>query len=74
MRVLVTGASGFLGRYLVEQLVQRGDQVRALVRRPSAELEQPGVEMVIGDIRDATSVDSWSRKLLQSSAVLNLMP
>jgi nucleoside-diphosphate-sugar epimerase len=56
MRVLVTGASGFLGRYLVEQLVQRGDQVRAFVRRPSAELEQPGVELVIGDIRDASAV------------------
>ncbi|MGA3120567.1 MAG: NAD-dependent epimerase/dehydratase family protein [Polyangiaceae bacterium] len=35
MRVLVTGASGFLGGHVVERLSARGDQVRALVRLTS---------------------------------------
>ena len=52
MYSLVTGAGGFLGQYIVEQLVQRGDRVRALVRRPSAMLASLDVETVLGDIRD----------------------
>lgn len=58
MRALVTGAGGFLGRYLVEQLVARGDQVRGFARGAYPELEQLGVEMRRGDIRDAAQVDS----------------
>ncbi|HJT31373.1 MAG TPA: NAD-dependent epimerase/dehydratase family protein [Pirellulales bacterium] len=50
---LVTGAAGFLGLYLVEQLVARGERVRALCRRPTPELQRLGVEIVIADLRDA---------------------
>jgi nucleoside-diphosphate-sugar epimerase len=53
---LVTGAGGFLGRYIVEQLVARGDKVRALVRRNVPELEARGVEYMHGDIRELTDV------------------
>ena len=35
MRVLVTGATGFLGGHVAEALAARGDQVRALVRKTS---------------------------------------
>ncbi|HEV3341258.1 MAG TPA: NAD-dependent epimerase/dehydratase family protein [Pirellulales bacterium] len=53
MHCLVTGANGFLGLYLVEQLAARGDRVRAYCRRPSPELAEMGVETVLGDVRDA---------------------
>ncbi|MBN2024136.1 MAG: NAD-dependent epimerase/dehydratase family protein [Pirellulales bacterium] len=52
MNALVTGAGGFLGQRLVERLVARGDRVRALVRRESAEPFTPGVESVRGDLTD----------------------
>lgn len=52
MRALVTGAGGFLGQYLVEQLVSRGDQVRCLARGRYPQLEQLGVECRQGDLRD----------------------
>ena len=52
MHALVTGGNGFLGRYIVEQLIARGDQVRSLSRRPSLELQRLGVETVTGDVRD----------------------
>jgi nucleoside-diphosphate-sugar epimerase len=45
-----------LGRYVVEQLAARGDGVRALVRRESAELAAIGVETVLGDVRDRAAV------------------
>ena len=38
MRILLTGAQGFLGRRLLEMLRERGHEVRALVRRPAPEL------------------------------------
>jgi len=53
---LVTGAGGFLGRYIVEQLVARGEKVRALVRRKVPDLEALGVECVHGDIRELSDV------------------
>jgi 2-alkyl-3-oxoalkanoate reductase len=52
MKVLVTGATGFLGRYIVEQLRARGDDVRGFCRRPDGELTKLGVESAIGDITD----------------------
>ena len=57
MKALVTGAGGFLGQYIVEQLRQRGDQVRALVRRESPALAGLGVEIARGDIRNAAEVE-----------------
>lgn len=52
---LVTGAAGFLGRYLVRALLDRGARVRALdLRRPDD--AEPGAEWVIGDVRDAAAV------------------
>lgn len=51
MKALVTGAGGFLGLYIAEQLVARGDQVRGFCRGAYPELEQLGVETVRGDVR-----------------------
>ncbi len=58
LKTLVTGAAGFLGLYIVEQLVARGDHVRALIRRPVDALERLGVEVVYGDIRSAAAVEA----------------
>ncbi len=56
MKVLVTGATGFLGEYIVERLRARGDDVRGFCRRPSASLAKLGVETALGDITDRDSV------------------
>lgn len=58
MRALVTGGGGFLGLYVVEQLLQSGDEVRVFCRGRYAELNRPGVEVVQGDLRDAHAVAS----------------
>jgi 2-alkyl-3-oxoalkanoate reductase len=53
MRALVTGAAGFLGVALARALRDRGDSVRALVRRPSDALAALGAEVAVGDATDA---------------------
>jgi dihydroflavonol-4-reductase len=56
--IFVTGATGQTGGNVCEQLIQRGDQVRALVRDPdeAGALSDLGVDLVKGDIRDADDV------------------
>ena len=56
MNVLVTGGGGFLGRYIVERLLARGDRVRSFARQAYPELEQLGVEVIRGDLRDEKAV------------------
>jgi nucleoside-diphosphate-sugar epimerase len=56
LNVLVTGASGFLGRYLVEQLLARGDPVRTFCRTRDPFFDGLGVDAVCGDLRDRRAV------------------
>lgn len=56
MTILVTGATGNVGRNVVEQLVKRGAQVRALVRDPSKANFPAGVEVAQGDLLDVDAL------------------
>ncbi|MGK6318325.1 NmrA/HSCARG family protein [Sphingomonas sp. DT-204] len=58
MTILVTGATGNVGRHVVEQLVHRGAKVRALVREPSKAGFPAGVEVVQGDLLDVDALRS----------------
>jgi dihydroflavonol-4-reductase len=58
MTTLVTGATGFIGSAVARVLLERGHEVRALVRPRSnrANLERLPLEVVEGDLRDADSL------------------
>lgn len=58
MTIIVTGATGTIGRQVVEQLVKRGADVRALVRDPSKANFPTGVDVVQGDLLDVDSLRS----------------
>jgi uncharacterized protein YbjT (DUF2867 family) len=56
MTILVTGATGNVGRHVVEQLVQRGAAVRALVRTPAKANLPEGVDVVQGELLDVDAL------------------
>jgi len=71
MRVCVTGGTGFLGSFLVRDLLAKGVEVR-LLARPSARAEQlqaMGAQIVHGDLSDA---DAIARAVTGSEIVYHL--
>ncbi len=69
MRVLLTGATGFVGTHLVTALVDAGHRVVALVHERDGVLPS-GVEKVRGDVLD---VDSLERAIRGCQAVVHLV-
>ncbi|HEU4578458.1 MAG TPA: NAD(P)H-binding protein [Polyangiaceae bacterium] len=55
--ILITGATGHVGKQLMSQLAGMGRAVRALTRRPEAIATHPNVEVVRGDFEDPASLD-----------------
>ncbi len=70
-RVLVTGASGFIGWHLTSLLVERGHEVTCLVRKTSVtdRLLALGVRLLQGDVTDC---DSLPPAIAQSEVVYHL--
>ncbi len=70
-RVLITGATGFIGAHLVRRLREAGDEIVCLVRPTSkrAAIEGGGVEFVEGDLGDA---DSLARAMAGCDVVYHL--
>ena len=58
-RILILGATGFIGQELTRRLTESGDRVRILVRNPSKiapDLRSPRLECVPGDLNDASTI------------------
>src|SRR4051794_32194736 len=56
MTILVTGATGTVGRNVVDQLIKRGADVRALVREPAKANLPAGVTVAQGDLLDVDAL------------------
>lgn len=77
MRLFVTGASGFIGRRLLRELLRRGDSVVALTRRAS-NLEESGSAPGLAENRllvlegDPAEAGAWQQQVARTDAVLTL--
>lgn len=75
MKILLTGGAGFIGQHVLRELLARGHDVRVMDSlRPDVHAGQAwttpsGVELLIGDVRDAAKVD---RALAGVDAVIHL--
>ncbi|HEX2898133.1 MAG TPA: NAD-dependent epimerase/dehydratase family protein [Bacteroidia bacterium] len=75
--ILLTGGTGFLGQFIIRELLARGEKVRLLVRNPSKVQAQPGVELVEGDVLDTASLEvafEGVDSVIHGAAVVSFWP
>jgi putative NADH-flavin reductase len=51
-KILILGATGGTGRLIVDQALERGQEVTALVRSPEKASWLKGAKLIVGDVRD----------------------
>jgi dihydroflavonol-4-reductase len=71
MKVLVTGATGFIGRHVVKRLSQTGHELSCMVRsvNRAADLQGYGAALVPGDVTDRSSI---TQAVMGCDCVINL--
>ncbi len=75
--ILLTGGTGFLGQFIVKELLSRGEKVRLLVRNPAKVKPQAGVELVEGDVLDTASLEvafEGVDRVIHGAAVVSFWP
>ena len=68
MRVLVTGANGFIGRHIVQALLARGHSVVAAVRAERLGSRIPGVDTVACEFGSEVKASFWRSRLVNVEA------
>lgn len=71
MRVLVTGAYGFIGSHIVGALTAAGHDVVCAVRGARVDTRLPGLQAIACDMSLDTSFDTWTPRLAGIDAVVN---
>ncbi|MGZ8243972.1 SDR family oxidoreductase [Methylomagnum sp.] len=71
MRILITGATGFVGGHITHALLNQGHEVIAAVRRPTALLPRTGLTAIPADFTRDFAPEDWLPRLAGVDAVVN---
>lgn len=71
MRVLVTGAYGFIGSHIVAALIAAGHEVVCAVRHAKVDTRFPGLQALSCDMARDTAMADWLPRLADIDAVVN---
>jgi uncharacterized protein YbjT (DUF2867 family)/uncharacterized membrane protein YphA (DoxX/SURF4 family) len=71
MRVLVTGAYGFIGAHITAALTESGHEVVCAVRGARLDTRFPGLQAIACDMARDLSTDDWRPRLVNIDAVVN---
>jgi len=74
MRILLTGANGFIGQHLLQALLTEGHHVVCAVRAPEAKLPQsadPRLSYIHADFSQDTDKSAWQARLSHIDVVIN---
>lgn len=71
MRILITGATGFVGGHIAHALLNQGHEVVAAVRRPEAIIPRPGLSAIPADFARDFAPEDWLPRLAGVDAVVN---
>ncbi|MBQ5938758.1 SDR family oxidoreductase [Massilia sp. AB1] len=70
MRILLTGASGFIGQHLLQALLAEGHQVVCAMRKPKSDSD-PRITTIHADFANDTEQSTWLARLSGIDAVIN---
>lgn len=71
MRILLTGANGFIGRHLLHALLAEGHDVVCAVRHPDGLPHHPRLSAIHADFANDTDKSAWLARLSGVEAVIN---
>lgn len=72
MRIMLTGANGFIGSHIYNRLIDAGNSVTAVVRNPVEFAQRfPGAMTTCRDLNIATAMEDWKNELKDVDAVIN---
>ncbi|OON59369.1 NADH dehydrogenase [Massilia sp. KIM] len=71
MRILLTGASGFIGQHLLQALLAQGHHVTCATRKPGAASADPRLSAIQADFANDTDKSAWLARLSNIDVVIN---
>ena len=65
MKIFITGGTGFMGGFLIKELIQNGHQVKAMIRKTSSlkYLQGLQMELVYGDVTNQKSLQEATKEI-----------
>ena len=71
-KILVTGGSGLLGNELIHQLLQQGNNVRAIINKSPISIQHPNLEIISCDLLDVITLEDAMQNIKEYAGINSL--